>query len=296
MGVNTTVGVGCGGVKGSKLVGVSESSEFEEVRRDPDPLRRGRRATELLTLYQQRATELARLRRAAIEEAHNDGGMTYTEIASALGITKGRITQIRSSAPAVERGFFGVGPVAVGVPYRYQTTDRERPLIAAEDARAGDGVEQLLAALGFAVTRFQIEPETEAVPNGDAVVICGPKSSSMATKLLDRDPALSFIESGGRWLIEEAATGERHGSPADADPATSADLAYLARHRIGDRTVVHVAGIHAIGSLGALHHLTNTLGVLHAQTEGQPFSCIVRAEYDALDVTASALAAGPFVW
>ena len=61
------------------------------------------------------------------------------------------VTQIRSTAPGPERAFFGVGPVAVGVPFRYQTTDRERPLIAAEDAKtavlAGSVVAALLAAL-----------------------------------------------------------------------------------------------------------------------------------------------------
>jgi hypothetical protein len=29
-----------------------------------------------------------------------------------MGVAKGRITQIRGSAPARERAFFGVGPVA----------------------------------------------------------------------------------------------------------------------------------------------------------------------------------------
>jgi hypothetical protein len=285
-----------GGVKGSKLVGVSESDEFDAVRRDPDPLRRGRRATELLTLYQQRATELARLRRAAIEEAHQEAGLTYTEIATALGITKGRITQIRGSAPTVERAFFGVGPIAVGVPYRYQTTDRERPLIAAEDARAGEQVEHLLSALGFAVTRFQIEPEEVTLPAADAVVICGPKSAPMVGELLERDPVLSFVQDEGRWWVSEAKTGDRHGSPADdADPET-ADLAYLARHRLGARTVIHVAGIHAIGSHGALHYLTNNLRHLYGETGEAEFSCIIRSEYDGLTVTASDLAAGPFVW
>src|SRR5687767_3762361 len=112
---------------------VEIESEFENVRREPDPVRRGKRATDLLTIYQQRATELARLRKAAIEEAHRVGGLSYTEIAAALGITKGRITQIRNDAPRPERALFGIGPVSIGVPYRYQTTDRERPLIAAED-------------------------------------------------------------------------------------------------------------------------------------------------------------------
>ena len=97
---------------------MSSPDDFDEVRRDPDPIRRGRR------VYQQRAAELARLRREAIEEAHIGQGLTYTEIATALGITKGRVTQIRGGAPARERAFFGVGPVHVGVPLREGTDDR----------------------------------------------------------------------------------------------------------------------------------------------------------------------------
>ena len=49
---------------------MSSPDDFDAVRNDPDPIRRGRRATALLSIYQQRATELARLRREAIEEAH----------------------------------------------------------------------------------------------------------------------------------------------------------------------------------------------------------------------------------
>ena len=119
--------------------------------------------------------------------------MTYTEIASALGITKGRITQIRGSAPSAERGFFGVGPVAVGVPWRWQTTDRERPLIAAEDAKSGDLTGKLLADLGFTVSTFQVGPETEALPEGDVVLICGPISSPIASTYLADDPHLGFV-------------------------------------------------------------------------------------------------------
>ncbi|GAA5160716.1 hypothetical protein GCM10023321_43850 [Pseudonocardia eucalypti] len=70
---------------------------FDDLRRDPDPIRRGQRASILLAQYQQQATELARIRRLAIEEAHRDRGMSYTEIATALGLSKGRITQIRKT-------------------------------------------------------------------------------------------------------------------------------------------------------------------------------------------------------
>jgi len=270
--------------------------EFERVRQDPDPISRGKRATELLTFYQQRATELARLRRAAIEQAHREKGMSYTEIATALGITKGRVTQIRGSAPRPERAFFGVGPVSLGVPYRYQTTDRERPLIAAEDAKTGDQLEQLLSTLSLAVTRFQIEPERSEVPPGDALIVCGPKSAPIGAELINRDPALTFTKAGRRWWIEHRPSGERYGSPADEDQPQNADVAYVARHRTDERVVVHIAGIHAIGSLGAVHYLTANLATLYGETDDESFSLAVRSTYDGLDITGSELAAGPFVW
>lgn len=275
---------------------MTAESEFESVRNEPDPIRRGQRASSLLVVYQQRATELARLRKEAIEEAHRLRGMSYTEIAAALGITKGRVTQIRSTAPRPERAFFGVGPVAIGVPWRYQTTDRERPLIAAEDAQTGEQLERLLDGLSLAVTRFQIEPDREALPDGDAVVVCGPKSAPVAANLMERDPVLGMVKENGRWWIKHEQTGERYGSPADDDPAEAADVAYVARHQIGGRNVLHIAGIHGIGSLGATHYLTGHLAELFADIREHECSLVVRAAYEGLTITGSELVAGPFRW
>lgn len=274
----------------------TSADDFDSVRADPDPVRRGRRATTLLTIYQQRAAELARLRKAAIEEAHRERGMSYTEIAALLGITKGRITQIRASAPRPERAFFGVGPVGVGVPYRYRTTDRERPLVAAEDFQTGEQIERLLTGLALAATRYQIEPERAELPEGDTVVVCGPKSAPIGAALLERDPVLDMVEDGGRWWIKHRTTGQRFGSPADEPQAASADIAYVARHQEAGRVVVHIAGVHAIGSLGAAHYLTGHLAELFRQTGDRPCSLAVRATYDGLNITGSELAAGPYLW
>jgi hypothetical protein len=274
-------------------VGVSDATEFESVRRDPDPIRRGRRATELLTTYQQRTTELARLRRAAIEEARDGLGMNYTDIAKALGITKGRVSQIRATAPPAERAFFGVGPVAVGVPYRYQTTDRERPLVAAEDAQAGELATALLTSLGFATLSLQLGPETTELPPGDLLVICGPKSAPVAHDLLAHDPSLSLLEQDGRWYIKDHTTGSRHGSPTDDPDRSPVDVAYVGRHVRDGRVIVHVAGIHAIGSLGALHYLTNELPDLYSHAPNASLSLAVAVRYRGLDVESVELLSGP---
>jgi hypothetical protein len=275
---------------------VPSPDDFEDVRRDPDPVRRGRRATELLTRCQQRAAELARLRRAAIQDAHRDLGMSYTQIAAAMGITKGRISQIRATAPAPERAFFGTGPVSVGVPCRYGVTDRRRALIAAEDARAGQEITRLLAGYALAVTTYQIEPGTTAPPPGDTVVICGPKSAPAGAALLARDGALGMREDAGRWWIIQQDTGDRYGSPADEQAPAGADLAYVGRHQDGGRVAVHIAGIHAIGSLGAVHYLAGHLPALFAAAGDTSFSLVTEASYDGLAITRSSLVAGPFPW
>jgi hypothetical protein len=273
-----------------------QGDEFDRVRADPDPISRGRRATALLGVYQQRSTELARLRKRAIEEAHRHQGLSYTEIAALLGISKGRVTQIRADAPPAERAFFGVGPVSVGIPYRYQVTDRSRPLIAAEDSKTSEQVQQLLRELAFTVSAYEIEPERETPPEGDTVVICGPKSAPVGAWLMSRDPALGMSKEDGRWWIEHRASGERVGSPSDDQESTDGDVAYVARHREAGRAIVHIAGIHAIGSLGAAHYLTTHLAELFHETGERSCSFVVRSSYNGLSIIDSELAAGPYLW
>ncbi|MFI5591212.1 hypothetical protein ACIA5G_39600 [Amycolatopsis sp. NPDC051758] len=275
---------------------MSSDRIFDELRRDPDPLRRGRRATELLTLHTQLATELARIRRDAVECARRELDMKDVDIAPEVGVTKSRLSQVMKTAPAVERLFFGHGPVSIGVPFRYQTTDRERPLIAAEDVETADRLADLLRSLSFVVTRQQIEPDQTELPHGDTMVVCGPKSAPVGAFLLEADPALRMVQAGSRWCIEEIASGARHGSPADEPVPESGDIAYIARQIRDGRVLVHVAGIHTTGSLGAAHFLTNQLATLFSATGDISCSMVVRCVVDDRHVTASELLAGPFVW
>jgi hypothetical protein len=112
------------------------------------------------------------------------------------------------------------------------------------------------------------------------------------------EPLLGFDgrEKRGRWLVEDLRGGELIGSPADDDPPQDADLAYLARHVIDGRAMVHIAGIHGIGSLGAAHYLTSHLADLFAHTGAQPFSAVIRTWFDGLAISGSGLVAGPYPW
>jgi hypothetical protein len=270
--------------------------ELDAVRNDPDPSNRAKRAHELSEAYRQRQHELARVRRAAIDEA-NATGMSFTEIAAAVGISKGRITQIRGSAPPAERAFFGIGPVTVGVPLRFGTDDRMRTYVDAADARAQKETELLLGTLSLAALEEPIRPERSEPFAGDAVVICGPKSAPVGAALLERDERLRMTKVDGRWWIEEQASGTLLGSPRNDSPAENADIGYLARHVIDDRVVIHIAGITAVGSSGVLHYLTRHLADLWAMVGDKQFSMVIRCEYeDDITITASSALVNPVVW
>lgn len=270
--------------------------EFADVRRDPDPVSRGRRATELLAVYQQRSTELARLRHEALEEAHEQLGMPYSQIATAIGITKGRVTQIRTSAPSRARALFGVGPVTIVLPYRYQVTDRERPLLAAEDVAAGELAKQLLESFGFTTRTAQLGPDDLRLPEGDLFVICGPKSSPAVAQLFDSDPRLTMAEDGSGWYIEDRATKEKHRSPLDDENPSASDTAYVARRTESTRTITHIAGIHAIGSLGAVEYLTRQSADLYQATTPRDFSLIVASDHKGLTISHAEALELPMLW
>jgi hypothetical protein len=70
-------------------------SDVERVKAEKDPLERARLATALMTSYEVRSRTLAPLRRIAIEDASAVHGMTYTEVAEKIGLSKGRVSQIR---------------------------------------------------------------------------------------------------------------------------------------------------------------------------------------------------------
>jgi hypothetical protein len=70
----------------------------------------------------------------------------------------------------------------------------------------------------------------------------------------------------------------------------------VARHRQDERVITHIAGVHAIGSLGAAHYLPAHLAELFGQAGDQSFSLVVRATYDGLAIAGTDLAAGPYPW
>jgi hypothetical protein len=268
---------------------------FERVRREPDPVRQARMAGELITLYQQRAVELARLRKEAINRAAEEKGISFSAIAAEIGLTRGRISQIRQTGPPVERAIFGVGPVTVAVPLR-DVPGRALPVISSEDSQAAERLTQLLNDLAFQVHQYRIPPDGRWQPSGDTVAICGPKNSTVTAEAIDSDPFLSFErDSQGRWTIRERDGSRVYTSPMDDEDRTWADVAYVGRlaHRRGELLII--AGIHALGSVGAIDYLSRKLRDLYATVGTRRFSMVVLSGHEGDSVVRSELECPPRV-
>jgi hypothetical protein len=262
---------------------VSETA-FEAVRRERDPVERARLAGRLIVLYEQHAVELARLRREAVEEALEDGGVSDSVLGEELGLSKGRIAQIRKYGPAAERALFGVGPVEIWVPER-TVEGRQRPVIASEDQDCGEKVRDLLERLQFSASVRHVPADTsDWTPEHDSVVICGPKTLPVVQARLDRDPVATFVHRDGVWRIRIRTEDRELACPMEEGGST--DLAYLSK--LTDehgRVRVHIASIHAIGSLAAVEWLDQHAKEVWRTMRDRDFTAVISGEREGSRIT-----------
>jgi hypothetical protein len=119
-------------------------AEVDAVRAIHEPIEQARRATELIHSYERRTAELAVVRLEAIERAKVEYDLTYTARAERMGLTKGRLTQVRQAGAqrrqAAERGRFG----DAATPY----IPRGGPLLVALARRILDACSTRASGLG----------------------------------------------------------------------------------------------------------------------------------------------------
>lgn len=183
------------------------------------------------------------------------------------------------------RKFFGSTAISIYLPLR--VGENGRTMIANEDFIASSKLAEFLR-------RHRIQPEWHEVGPGTAdfkggsIVICGPKSSPVIRKALEKDPHYAFVSSETTWMIEDKSTGNRLQSPLDRTPSEEKDLAYVGR--LKDRhglDFLLIAGIHAIGSYGAIDFLTNPkkLKQLRHQVAERNFSTVLVTTFNAKTMT-----------
>jgi transcriptional regulator with XRE-family HTH domain len=180
-------------------------------------------------------------------------------------------------------GFFGGTVVTIATPLRQTTAGR--PLVAQEDVEAAMVLARFLDAANITADLQPISATGELDVAAPALVaICGPKSSPAIRRLIATDPVLAFSsDADDRWRIIERSSGQAHASPIDDDPDADRDVAYLARlaRPASAAPMLVVAGVHAIGSLGAMTYLTgrDNLRDLHHTVGDHPFSMVIESQF-----------------
>jgi len=247
-----------------------------------DPVDRLRAVTAQLVVSQREVNQLARLRRETIQGLH-DSGMSYAQIADAVGVSRGRIHQIKHAGPPPEAAFLGTDVVTILTPLK-QDKIGDRPVVAVEDVAGAQQLADLARGLGLEVV-FEHIPVGGAVNlnREGLVVICGPRLSKPVANVLAQDPVLRFARpKGGPYMLVDARAGKTHKSGSDETPASPSDVAYLGRlsRPDGAGTVLVFTGIHPPGSLGVVEFLRTQLGDLYADVGTERFSTLIGTDYD----------------
>ncbi|MEV7600461.1 sigma factor-like helix-turn-helix DNA-binding protein [Kitasatospora sp. NPDC089797] len=260
------------------------NEELERVANVAVPIDRAKAAIALMADYQNRVVELSRVRREAIEEA-SASGMSQAEIATLLGVSRGRVGQLASAGPPPERAFFGLGPMTVAVGGKYEAgkalDENPSQVVTREDLNNYEHLRKLFAGL-------KLDSEYEVIPPSGIVnlnrehlvVICGPRLSPIVAQVLEGDDNLRFRKDTAWHLVDLRAETE-YRSPLDVD-GTAGDVGYLARlpRLDGKGTFLYIAGIHAIGANGVVHYLENHLAELYREVRTKRFSTLISCRYD----------------
>lgn len=245
--------------------------KFSQLHDVQNPLQQFAQATELLSFNQQLGVEIARVRKQAIERAVHECGMSYSAVAESVGLTRGRIAQIKKSAPPEERRFFGFGPVNLAIPQRIQE-GRQFSQVDYGDLQARMKLNDFLENLAFETRHVEVTEHQALEFLGDVVAICGPKNSSVVRELLQSDQRIQFVElTSGSWQIADSEGEEIRGA---------GDLGYIGRVPYGNRQILIVAGLHVAGSIGAVDYLVTHLSKLYKKVGTANFSMLIDSKMD----------------
>ena len=116
----------------------------------------------------------------------------------------------------------------------------------------------------------------------------------IAGTALASDPVLSFTtDKTGRYVIVDKMSGEQFTSGMDDDPRTPRDVAYVGRLRYSSGSMLLIAGIHAIGSVGAIHYLSTHDAEIYADVGDGCWSTVIGSQHDEISIIESEIACPP---
>ena len=257
-------------------------TELEALAEVSDPSQRARWASELIDDHQSAISELSRLRREALDEMLS-GGMTQTQIAEAIGMTRARVGQLLASGPRPERAFLGSGTLTIAVGGKYEA-GKNKPGVAvsAEMLATYERLCALARSLNLKAEYEVVPPPGMVKLNRTNLIVCGsPRILPFVGQVLESDTNLGFRSDDNGWYLVNHVTGEEFRSPSDT--GEPCDYGYVGRlpRPDGRGMFLYLAGVHAIGTQGAGRYLEENLDDLYREVKMRRFSVLVACKYDA---------------
>lgn len=169
--------------------------------------------------------------------------------------------------------------VAVHIPTR-KVDDRIKPVVAMEDYNTYEKIRSVLCTNGFNVILKYIPAngEVEFESSRANVVICGPKNSITVKNVFSNFRNLKFAKDENGWFFKDNRVNKKLYSDQN-DRAHQ--YAFLGKVNYDNNEFILICGIHAIGSDGVAHFLSNRkeLDCLLRKVKQSKFWCIICSSY-----------------
>lgn len=245
---------------------------------------RAKRTNELVAYYQDVVNECSRMRKEALAELVAQG-KTQQQLAALLGMTRARVGQLLSTGTRVERAeraLLGTGALTIAVGGKAEGPRvNGSTMMSVEAAGAADLIADAAAVYGLKATREAVPPPGMVRLNRTNLVVIGsPRLLPLVGQVLESDGNLGFDHSAQGWYLTEPAKDKIHRSPSDRGQPV--DYAYIGRlpRPDGKGTFLYLAGIHAMGTLGAASYLTSNIEELYTTVKNRRWSTLVECRYD----------------
>jgi hypothetical protein len=247
-----------------------------------DPRKRALAISDLIDGHQAAIADLSRQRRETLDELLS-AGMTQSQIAELLQMSKGRVSQLFSAGSRPERAFFGTGrlTVAIGAKREANRTDPS-DVLSAESFNAYERLARAARDVGLdAVNEIIPAPGHVHLNRANLIVLTNPRLLPFLSQVMEADPHIRFMVDSAGWYLVDLTTGTEYRSPRDN--GESMDYGYIGRlpRPDGKGTFLYLAGTHAPGTLGAAVYVVDNLVELYKELKSRRFSTIVKCSFEA---------------